>query len=154
MQKYITVIVKKTHKQLGKKGKILKLAPGYIFNYLIPNDLVEIPTKGKLKHFAMFNSIEDRKKQTLILQAKNIKEKIEMIKKISITKKIGDKRQIFGSINEKEIINEIYKQTNQIIEKKYIEIPLIKTIGLFSLPIKLLNQQEFNLIIQVLPCNI
>lgn len=154
MKKYITVIVKKTHKQLGQKGQILKLAPGYIFNYLIPNDFVEIPTEGKIKHLAMFNSIEDRKKQSTIIQAEGIKKQVEAIQKINITKKVGDKKQIFGSVNDKEIINEIYKQTNQVIEKRYIKIPIIKTVGLFSLTIKLFNQQEFKLTIQVLPSNI
>ena len=154
MTKNITVILKKTHPNIGKKGDIVKLSAGYIFNYLIPNDIVEIPTKGKIKHFQMFNTIENTKRQNLFLNAEKIREKIQNISKIYVTKKIGDQKHIFGSVNEKEILHEIFKHTNEKIEKKDIQIPEIKNIGIFDLIIKLIDNEKHNLILQVIPSNI
>ena len=154
MAKNITVIVKKTHPNIGQKGDIVKLSAGYIFNYLIPNNIVEIPSKGTIKHFEMFNKIAHIKKQNLILDAENTRKKIESINKIHIIKKIGNKQNIFGSVNEKEIINKIMYHTNQKIEKKDIQIPEIKQIGVFNITIKCLDNDSYNLILQVVPTNI
>nr|YP_010865195.1 ribosomal protein L9 [Campylaephora boydenii]WGT74144.1 ribosomal protein L9 [Campylaephora boydenii] len=154
MGKHLTVIVKKTHPQIGNTGDIVKLSAGYIFNYLIPNNIVEIPTQGKIKHFQMFNTIEKTKKQNAIIKAQNTKQKIENIYKINITKKIGNKQHIFGSVNEKEVLSKIIHQTNQKLEKKDIGIPEIKQIGIFNLTIKYLDNKKYNLLLQVVPSNI
>ena len=63
MKKNITVIIKNNHSQLGEKGEQLKVTPGYAFNYLIPNDFVEVATKGKIKHLNMLLDIERQKKK-------------------------------------------------------------------------------------------
>nr|QCI04446.1 ribosomal protein L9 [Antithamnion hubbsii] len=154
MKKNITVIIKNNNSKLGKKGQKLKVAPGYAFNYLIPNDFVEIATKGKIKHFNMFLNIEKQKKQNLQIEALQLKNYIEEIKKINIKKKIGENKQIFGSVNEKEIINIIFHKTGYKLEKKQIEIPEIKTIGLFTISISLFEKETSNLILQIIPENI
>nr|YP_009297089.1 ribosomal protein L9 [Ceramium japonicum]AOM66432.1 ribosomal protein L9 [Ceramium japonicum] len=154
MTKNITVIVKKAYPKLGNKGEIIKLSKGYAFNYLIPKNIVEIPTKGKIKHLQMFQNIANNKKQSLIIDAKHKRNIIKNIDAIHITKKIGNMPYIFGSVNEKEILNTILKQTKQKIEKKDIKIPEIKSIGLFNLTIKFIDNETCNLLLQVVPNNI
>jgi len=154
MTKNITVIVKKTHTNLGTKGDILKVSPGYAFNYLLPNNLVEIATKGKIKHFEMFKKIANQKQDILKANIIKIKNKIENIKKISIKKKIGKEQQIFGSINEKDIIQEILKQTGNKLEKKQIQIPEIKSIGIFDIKLKFIENESCFLKLQIIPENI
>ena len=154
MPKYTTVIVKKTQAKLGVQGAILKLATGYVFNYLLPNNLVELASKNKIKHYKMFDIIAQKKKADSVHHANKIKEQIQKIEKISIIKKIGDQNNIFGSIHSKDIINEILIHTGYELDKKYITIPLIKSPGLFTLQIKSLDDQEYNILIQIVPQNI
>lgn len=154
MGKNINVIVKKTQKHIGQQGSLVKLSAGYVFNYLIPNNIVEMPTKGKIKHLQMFNTIANKKQETLFINATNIKKQIESINKIQIIRKIGTQKSIFGSINEKDILKRIFYQTNQTIEKKSIKLPEIKNIGIFHIVIKLYNNETYNLKLQVIPSNI
>lgn len=154
MTKNITVLIKKTYPKIGTQGQIVKLSAGYIFNYLIPNGIVEIPTKGKIKHLQMFNKIANDKKKNLIVDAQNKRNTIQNINKICITKKIGQGQSIFGSVNEKEILNKIFMQTKEKIEKKDIIIPEIKNIGIFNLVIKFINNETCNLTLQVMPKNV
>ena len=154
MTKNITVIIKKTHPKIGKKGNLTKLSAGYIFNYLIPNNIVEIPSKGKMKHLQMFNTIANTKKYNAIIKANSTKDIIESIYKINIIKKTGNKSYIFGSVSEKEVLNKILHQTNQKIDKKDIVIPEIKQIGIFNLTIKSINNETYTLILQIIPNNI
>ena len=154
MSKDITVIIKKTHPKIGKKGEIVKLSAGYIFNYLIPHNIVEIPSQGKIKHLKMFKAIANTKKQNNLIYAQNMRKQIERIYKIHITKKIGSKQHIFGSVNEKEILNRLFNQTTKKIDKKEIDIPEIKNIGIFNLTIKSINNETYSLNLQVVPSNI
>ena len=154
MTKNINVILKKTYPKVGEEGEIVKLSAGYIFNYLIPNDIVEIPSQGKIKHLKMFSKIANERKQKLITEAENKRNIIKSISKIHITKKIGNGEHIFGSVNEKEILDKIFIQSQQKIEKKNIQIPEIKSIGIFNLTIKFIDNKTCNLILQVIPNNI
>ena len=154
MKKNITVIVKTTHSSLGRKGSILKVSPGYAFNYLIPNNLAEIATKGKIKHFTMFTTIENKKQEALKLESIKLKNQIEYIKKISLKKKIGQNTQIFGSINEKDIIKIIFLKTGYKLNKKQIQIPEIKNIGIFNIMINFIDNESCSLKLQVIPENI
>ena len=154
MKKTITVILKQTHVSLGKQGQILKVSPGYLFNYLMPKNLAEIATKGKIKHITMFTEIEKKKQNILQLEAKNLKNQIEQINKITLKKKIGDKQQIFGSVNEKEIINEIYNKTGYKLNKKQINMPEIKYMDIFNIALKIIENESCYIKLQIIPENI
>lgn len=151
MKKKTTVIIKKNIDKLGKKNTIINVARGYAFNYLIPNHFVEIATPGRLKHASMFEEIKNKKIKELENQAKRIQTNLEQISKINIKKKVGEKQQIFGSVNEKEIIAQIFDYTGEKLDKKQINIPEIKKIGIYLMTIHLLNNISINVKLQILP---
>lgn len=151
MKKNTTVIIKQNNSKLGDRGNIIKITHGYAFNYLIPNNLVELATKGKLKHAQMLKKIKTQRLEELEIQAKSIKENLEQISKISIKKKVGENQQIFGSVNEKEIITAIFNFTGQKLEKKQIYIPDIKKIGIYSIQIHILYDISVTIKLQILP---
>lgn len=68
-----------------------------------------------------------------------------------MTKKTGDGQNIFGSVTEKEISQTIKNATNIDIEKQNILLPEIKTVGIYNIEVKLLNQVTANIQLQVLP---
>nr|YP_010204071.1 ribosomal protein L9 [Ahnfeltia fastigiata]UAT97633.1 ribosomal protein L9 [Ahnfeltia fastigiata]UAT97837.1 ribosomal protein L9 [Ahnfeltia fastigiata] len=154
MKKNIEVIIKKTTPHLGDIGEFTKVALGYAHNYLIPNKIVEIATPGKLKNAKMFKLIRDKKIEEIKLKAYEVKSHLEKIQKISIKKKIGDHQQIFGSVTEKEIIEQILLYTGENIEKKQIQIPEIKEIGIYTMMITIIDQVTVTLKLQILPDNI
>ena len=151
MIKKTKIIIKNNTTKLGKKGEILNVARGYAFNYLIPNNLAILATDGELKQIEMFKQIKNTKIKQEKIDAKNIQKNLEQISKISIRKKVGDDQQIFGSVNEKEIVQEIYNYTGHKLDKKQIHLPHIKMIGIYIVKIHLLNNISTNLKLQVLP---
>nr|QCI07406.1 ribosomal protein L9 [Leiomenia cribrosa] len=151
MKRKTKVIIKQNINKLGKKGDIINVARGYAFNYLIPNHFAELATVGKLKHLKMFEKIKNIKLEAEKIEAKNMQKNLEKISKISIKKKVGDNQQIFGSVNEKEIIKQINNYTGYELEKKQINIPNIKSIGIYTIKIDLFNNIFTNLKLQVLP---
>lgn len=154
MSRKIQVIINRSNTKLGKKGNVIKVKQGYALNYLIPNNLAEQVTQGKLKHLEMLKLIETSKLQTEYNKAYKVEKSLSRITKISLTKKLGKQKQIFGKITEKEIIEKIYLYTGEQIEKKQIIIPSMKEVGIYNLQVKILNHISTNHQIQVLPLNL
>ena len=154
MNKKLKVIIEKTHKKLGEKGSVIQVNQGYAFNYLIPKKIVKVANKGQLKHLKMLKSIENIKLQEEYSKASIIQSKITRIVKINIMKKLGDKQQIFGRISEKDIVAEIFNSTGELIDKKQIELPDIKTIGVYNITVQLADDIYNTLKLYVLPSNI
>lgn len=149
MGKKITVIIQKENKTLGNKNNVIKVSQGYAFNYLIPNKLAEIASPGRLKHLQMLQQIEQSKSTNETNKAIAIKKYLEKVSKISIKKQIGEKQQIFGSIGDKEIINQIKNYTGIILERKQISLPDIKNAGTHFITIQILNDINATLKLQI-----
>nr|YP_010904151.1 ribosomal protein L9 [Caulacanthus ustulatus]WCH57402.1 ribosomal protein L9 [Caulacanthus ustulatus] len=151
MNKKIQVILKKTESKIGKKGELLKVNRGYAFNYLIPQQIADLTTKGSLKHFQMFENVKEEKLKISKIKANTILLNLQNIKKVSIHKKSSDKQQIFGRVQEKEILNQILVYTGQQFEKKQINIPDIKTNGSYTVNINILNTTKTGISLNIIP---
>lgn len=154
MSKKVQIILKKTCHPLGNKNFIVNVAQGYALNYLIPNNLAEIATKGKIKHIKMMQSIEKSKLATEQNNAIILQNYLQEILKITLKKKTGDKHQIFGSINDKDIITKISSLTGMNLEKKKIHLPEIKSIGIYSIKIEISSNIYIILKLQILPSEV
>nr|WCH55409.1 ribosomal protein L9 [Hypnea brasiliensis] len=150
MNKKITMILK-DEKDKVQQEKIINVTRGYAFNYLIPQNIAEIATPGKLKHLNMLKQKEKQKIKINKEKANITLEHINMINKITIKKKYGSKMQIFGQINEREILKKIFEHTGYNLNKKQINIPNIKTIGNYQIIIKILDHAETNLLLHIIP---
>nr|YP_010155957.1 ribosomal protein L9 [Cumathamnion serrulatum]QQY85352.1 ribosomal protein L9 [Cumathamnion serrulatum] len=153
-KKKIEIILKKDYPNIGNKNTIIKVTRGYAFNYLIPNEIAELATKNKMKHLNMFQIIQNKKLQDNEIKAENLGNNLKQIKNISLFKKIGDENYIFGNINEKDIIEKIFRSTGIELNKKQIKVPNIKTIGKFQIEINLLNDKYYQLKLNIIPINI
>ena len=143
MKKQIAVIF--------KQKAIKQVARGYAFNYLIPNKIAEIATKGKLKHVTMLSNLSDQKenrRQEINLKTKNDLAKIQTI---HLRKKCGNNQQIFGSISEQDIQNIIFSTTGQSIEKRQIVLKNIKQIGTYLCSILIKDELETLIKIRIIP---
>nr|YP_010471039.1 ribosomal protein L9 [Synarthrophyton patena]UVF62868.1 ribosomal protein L9 [Synarthrophyton patena] len=151
MKKTIKVIINQQDSFLGPINTIKSVHLGYAFNYLIPNNLVEIATKGRIKHLNMLNNIKSQKANILYNKNLELKNNLKNIQKINIRKKLGTNQQIFGRITENEIIEQIIKLTGEKLEKKQIQIPNIKEIGIYNINIKIEESINTQIKLQILP---
>nr|QJH88363.1 ribosomal protein L19 [Pterocladia lucida] len=156
MSKSIHIILKNKHNQLGLKEEINIVKRGYARNYLIPNDIAEVATKGKIKHLSMLKEIKNNQLKEEKNKAIDTKKYLEQTNKIKLRKRVSDQnsKQIFGSVTEKEIIEKIFQTTGIHIEKKQIFMPDIKQIGIYKIQIKIITNIDANLDLHILPDNI
>nr|YP_010713799.1 ribosomal protein L9 [Galdieria phlegrea]UNJ16259.1 ribosomal protein L9 [Galdieria sp.]WDA99689.1 ribosomal protein L9 [Galdieria sulphuraria]WDA99881.1 ribosomal protein L9 [Galdieria phlegrea] len=150
-KRHIEVFLYHDIKSLAQKGSIIKVAPGYARNYLIPQNLAEIVNENNLKKFINIQNRIKNKEKTLENYFNNLKLYINQIYILNIKKKAGKNGLIFGRINEKEIVKLIYDLTKYQINKKQISMPEIKYIGTYKVTLNLMNGINAIIQVQIIP---
>lgn len=151
MSKKIKIILNKTEEKIGIKGSIINVNSGYAFNYLLPQKIAELATPGKLKHLTMLKNIQQQQLEISKINAKIILLNLKTITKISLKKKMGDNKKIFGRISKKEISSKVLKYTGYQLDKKQITISEIKQSGIYEANINVISDIENFLKIQIIP---
>lgn len=129
------VVLLKDLKGKGKKGDVIEASDGYALNYLIPQGIAKAGTSSNLNEAQQAKEAQAYHNEQNRLQAVSLKEEIEKLSLV-IKVKCGNTGKVFGSVTNKEICDELIKH-NVIIDKKKIDTPAIKTVGLFDIKIKL-----------------
>ena len=120
----------------GVTGDTIEVKSGYARNFLIPRNLAIPATKGNLKAIGevkMQKELRDKKKRR---GAELIKERIE---KISITAEanVGEDEKLFGSITAQNIAD-LMEEKGVTIDKRNIDLTEnIKSLGVYSIPVKI-----------------
>jgi len=135
------VILLRDIKKLGKKFEVKEVSPGYARNLLIPNGYAILANKQSLKRLESQKNIEMKKTEERQKENEKMIKELEG-KEIKIDTKIGDKGQLFETINEQKIADKL-KEMGFAVEKSNIEInEPIKCQGEYLVKLKLDNNLE------------
>jgi large subunit ribosomal protein L9 len=130
------VILKQDVEKLGSIGDIVKVAPGYGRNYLLPKKIALEATPGNiriLEQERMAHARKDqREKEAASLLAKEI-----VKKEVQIRKKAGEEGSLYGSVTALDIAD--FLVTHKIdLDKRKIQLDEpIKAVGEYQVPIRL-----------------
>lgn len=129
------VVLLKDLKGRGKKGDIIEVNSGYAQNYLIPNGFCVVGNASNLneaKQAKASNAYHEEQNQ---IKAREIASRLKD-KEIVLSVKCGAGGKIFGSVTNKEVSAELEKMGFEI-DKKKIDMPLIKNTGEYMAKVKL-----------------
>ena len=122
-------------KSVGKKGDLINASEGYAKNFLLPRKLAVEATKSNLNDYEL--KAEAKRKQEELEKAQATAKELED-KVVTIKVKTGGNGKLFGSVTNKEVAEEIVKQTKLDIDKKKVSIgDPIKMLGERTAVIKL-----------------
>jgi len=135
------VILKQNVPSLGKAGDLIKVHDGYARNLLIPKGWAIEANEKNLKNF------EHEKKNILQRAEKEHKTAQELaasLAKVTLTivRKIGDQDKIFGSVTSKDIELALKEKGYDIDRKMIVHNEHIKSLGEFSIKIKIASGIE------------
>lgn len=129
------VILLKDVKNIGSKNEIKEVKNGYATNFLIPQGLARLATKGVEKELSKIIKTEEKKKQAEQDQNKNIAKKLDNLK-IEMKVKADEKKTLFGSVGPKEIAKQLAERGYKVNEK-YIKLDEpIKQLGFYEVQIE------------------
>ncbi|MFA6915276.1 MAG: 50S ribosomal protein L9 [Parachlamydiales bacterium] len=121
---------------LGRKGEIVSARPGYIRNYLIPQEFAEIATSQALRKQARL--VEERQQQAIMdkQEAEQAASQVAEITLITIVK-VDHEGHMYGSVSAHDVIDLLKKQANVEIERRSIQLKhALKTTGKHTIHLK------------------
>ena len=138
------VILREDDKKLGKAGDIVEVKDGYAHNFLIPRNLAVRADASHVKQLEHERKILHDKSEKQLKQARKLVEQIEKAS-CTISVQVGEEERIFGSVTAIDIAQALGKEGVEI-DKKAIQLEEpIKTLGVFTVPVKLAPEIEAKL---------
>ena len=142
------LILKETIETLGIIGSEVEVAPGYARNYLLPQGKALAATDANRKQLAQ----QKAKFDLQIAKEKELAQ--EMAKKLeevacTITAKVSDGDQLYGSVTTRDIINALAKQEIKVEKRAILLKEPIKTLGSFKVPIRVYTEVEPEISVEV-----
>jgi large subunit ribosomal protein L9 len=123
---------------LGLAGEVAEVAPGYGRNYLIPQNLAILATRGALKQAEAVRRTGEQRRAREKSDAEAIANQIGG-KKIVFERRAGERDRLYGSVTAADIAKEIYDEFKLDIDKRKIRLPEpIRSLGEWDVPIRLM----------------
>ncbi len=143
------VILKNEVHNLGDAGDIVKVANGYGRNFLLPRGLAIPASESNANQAEHEKKIADAIKRKQSATAKAMSAKLENLA-ISIRRETGSDDKLFGSVTNRDIADALAEE-GIVVDKRAITLEEpIKTIGLFTVAVRLHREATANLRVYVI----
>ena len=135
------LLLRQDYEPLGVAGDVVNVKPGFARNFLIPKGFAMLATDKNLKRY------ENDQKQLHWLEEKEKRQSEELAKTLenvscTITVQVGEEDKMFGSVTSQNITEALEAQGYTIDKRKIILEEPIKSLGIYSVPIKLHTDVE------------
>ncbi len=130
------VILKEDVPKLGNRGDVIKVAEGYGRNFLLPHKLAIEANAGNKAVIEQMKAASVRRSAKEKSEAEALAKQFEGLE-ISFTRKSGENDQLFGSVTSGDIAEALEKKSFHIDRRKIQVHEALKTIGEFTIPVKL-----------------
>lgn len=143
------IILKEDIDNLGRKGDIVEVAPGYGRNYLIPKKLALEVTSSNLK---MIEIEQQALKKKIEQERLSYQQFIQNLNEAGLTfaRKAGEKDVIFGSVSSSDIKEALGNLGFDVDKKKILLDEPIKRLGNYSVPVKVYHDDHAEIKVEVI----
>ena len=142
------VILKENIDTLGLIGDIVKVAPGYARNYLLPKGLAVEATAKNAKALDHVKRQMAYRKDKALESARNLAAKLAEMP-IDLLHKVGAEGKLFGSVTNMEIAAFLKGKGFDIDRKTILLAEPIKHVGEFDVTVKIHPEVSANLKVTV-----
>ena len=125
--------------KLGLKGDVVDVKRGYARNYLLPRRLAEVATAGRVAEVRRIESERARHEARTGEQAAEIAATLtKTVLRFEV--KAGPTGALFGSVTPTDIAEELWRTRKIRIDRRKIELDVIKRIGRYSVPVRVFEE--------------
>ncbi|GAW66834.1 50S ribosomal protein L9 [Geoanaerobacter pelophilus] len=130
------VILKENVDNLGHIGDIVKVAPGYARNFLLPKGFAIEATEKNAKALEHAKRHLEYKKNKVLEAAKQLAAKIEGLS-LSLAHQAGADDRLFGAVTNMELAEQLKANGIEIDRKRIVLAEPIKQLGEFTATVKI-----------------
>ena len=130
------VILREDIEKLGSRGEMVKVAPGYARNFLLPKKLAVQATGANKKIVEQERQSHLRKEAKHKTEAEDLSRLLTGVS-VTIVQKAGENDQLFGSVTSKDV-GDALAAKNFTIDRRKIQLDEpIKQLGEYKVPVRL-----------------
>ena len=135
------IILREDFESLGNAGEVVSVKDGYARNFLIPKGIAYLANEANKKRYE-----NDVKQQAWRLNrdkkiAEELAVKIENVS-CTISAQVGEEDKMFGSVTSQNIAEALSAQGFEVDKRKILLEDPIKSLGIYSVPMKLHAEVE------------
>ena len=133
------IVLREDVDNLGDRGQIVNVAPGYARNYLFPKGLAFEATSGNLRQVELQKKAWGKKEAREADDARKVADNMAGVT-LTIAKKVGENETLYGSVTTHEIA-ELLKAKGVVVDRRKIQLhEPIRALGTFEVPIRIHRQ--------------
>ena len=145
------VILKQDVDKLGRRGDIVDVSRGYVRNFLVPRNLAEMATPGKLEEVRHEMEETEERDRRMAERASEIAATLNK-SVITIEARTGEDERLFGSVTAANIAQAIERARDVRIDRRRIKLEEpIKSLGTHQVPIQVHGDVEASVKVIVVP---
>jgi large subunit ribosomal protein L9 len=145
-----SILLREDIDSLGGRGEIVKVRAGYARNYLLPQGLATLATKGNVKQI-------EQEREALLKRAAEERSTAEAQKEqmgtieLTFERKAGEGGTLFGSVTSMDIAEALQAKGYEIDRRKIILKDAIKETGAYTVKVKLHREVTLEVPVLVTP---
>lgn len=131
-----TILLREDIDSLGGRGEIVKVRAGFARNYLLPQGLASLATKGNVQQIEQERAALLKKAAEDRSTAEAQKEQMSSIS-LSFERKAGEGGTLFGSVTSMDVAEALQAKGYEIDRKRIVLKDAIKETGDYTVKVKL-----------------
>ena len=145
------VILKEDVEKIGQRGEIVDVSRGYVRNFLVPRDLAEVATPGRLEEVRREMAEAEERNRRMAERASEVAETLNK-SVITIEARTGEDERLFGSVTAANIASAIERARGVRIDRRRVRLEEpIKSLGTHQVPIQVHGDVEASVKVIVVP---
>jgi large subunit ribosomal protein L9 len=128
--------------KLGSSGTVQDVAPGFARNYLIPQGMAVVATKGSIKQVEERQAADARRIAKQEEELRGLSDRLQGMR-VQIEARVGEKGRLFGSVTSADIAEKLATQVGEEIDRRKIDLEEpIRTVGEHQVTIRLVGRLQ------------
>ena len=145
------VILKQDVEKIGQRGDVVDVSRGYVRNFLVPRDLAEVATPGRLEEVRREMAEAEERARRMSERAGEIAETLNK-SVITIEARTGEDERLFGSVTAANIASAVERARDVRIDRRRVRLDEpIKSLGTHQVPIQVHGDIEASVKVIVVP---
>lgn len=128
--------------KLGTSGTVQDVKPGFARNYLIPQGMAVIATRGTIKQVEERQAADARRVAKQEEELRGLSDRLQGMR-VQIEARVGEQGRLFGSVTASDIAEKVSAQVGEEIDRRKIDLDEpIRTVGDHAVTIRLVGRLQ------------
>jgi len=147
----VQVILTQDVERIGQRGDIVDVSRGYVRNFLVPRNLAEVATPGKMEEARREMADSEERDRRLAERAEEVAATLNK-SVITIEARTGEDERLFGSVTAANVVAAVEKARGVRIDRRRVRLEEpIKSLGTHQVPIQVHGDVEASVKVIVVP---